>query len=186
MTVLSSSTARTLMGEAMDARALNYRQAQALINDTPEVDSIAEHLAALVAQGVSPSKVRDLFALTVEVFESNKAEGGLEMSLCGSLDDIAACLYDMERNHGGTGARTVRELGRDLRWALPVVYEPGGHAAATVVAAGALIAEIVDSTPADQLFTESVRKELRNTNYGRLLEQHAARHNAEGREGMVA
>lgn len=171
MTV-TSAHARVLMGEAMDARALNLAQTQALINDTPEVDCIADLLAVLVAQGVRPSAVARLFTLTREIVESNIAEGGHEMVIAGSLDDIASRLYDQERN-GQQEAMSVKAMGEQLRWALPIAYKPAGHSAADVVRAGGIVHRILERTPAGQLFTPSMHKELRDTNYGRLKELHA-------------
>lgn len=173
--MLTSAHARELMGEAMDARALGYWQSQALINDTPEIDCIQDHLAVLVASGVKPSDVAELWRLTRKLFESNEAESEHEMTLAGALDDVASRLYDAERNHGGTGAMGVKEIGERLRWALPIIFEPAGHSPAARAGAGAAVEDVLSRVPAGQLFTESVRKELRNTNYGRLVELHAAR-----------
>lgn len=173
---ITSGEARELMGTAMDMTALNMRQAFALANDTPEADCVTDHLVRLVAEGVKPSRVLALLTITREVFEWNAAEGGLSREVTGALDELARQLEHMQ--HG----LTVKEIGRRLRWALPIVDEPSGHTAADIVDAGHAVAEVLRLVPAEQLFTDSVANELRPTNYRRLVRINAQRHN----EGEMA
>jgi hypothetical protein len=177
--MITSGHARSLMGEAMDARCANLEQQNLLVNATPEVDCIADHLALLVRAGVDPALIARIAQLTRQIATLNVQEGDSEMSLAGHLDDLASRLHDMERN-GMQQAFSVKAMGDELRWALPIAYEPAGHTAADVVRAGATVNRILDGTPAAQLFTASMRKELRDTNYGRLVELHAARFTSEG------
>lgn len=176
---ITAPAARELMGTAMDARSLNMWQTQALLNDTPEVDCVIDHLAVLVTSGVKPSAVADLLRLTRRILESNLAEGQHEMDIAGALDDLASRLHDLEMNSGQRRELTVKELGRALRDALPVLADRADHTVARVVEAGAVVDRILAQVPASQLFTPSVHRELRDTNYRRLVDLWAERHQEE-------
>jgi hypothetical protein len=156
----------------MDARSLNMWQHHALLNDTPEDDCIVDHLAVLVHNGVRPSQVAELLRLTRQLIESNLAEGQYEMAIAGSLDTVARRLHDIE-TAGQNQGWTVKDLGRALRDALPVLAEPGAYSMRRVIEASVTVDRIVREVSPETLFSDSVRKEIRATNYGRLLEVYA-------------
>jgi hypothetical protein len=181
MSALTATQARVWMGDAMDARALNMRQHHMLVNQTPETDCLTDHLLALVhREGVKPSRVLELLRTTRDIVELNAEEGGLSMKLAGELDQLATSLHDLETS-GQRRELTVKDIGRALRGALPVLADPAAHSMAQVVQAGAAVHRIVSEVPAAQLLSASVRKELRDTNYQRLLALYAEQHEQEER-----
>lgn len=165
MSALTAATVRHgFLEPALDARALNDAQQRLIQNDTPEVDSVTEHLTLigrhLRGTDATPDLVH-LFDRVLELRDSNVAEGGLERTICGRADRLVTDLRTLELSgSGGPSPLAARSLARRLREPLRVIAEPPLGDPRALVDAGRKVGEVIAHIPAEQLFTRDVTREL--------------------------
>lgn len=174
MTGLTAHQARTAAHVAMDGAALNRAQHDLLFNPTPEVDSLAERLAALLRDGVPRDTIRFLFENVRELIDLNEAEHGCHTRLAGQLDDLARVLHEAERDTHAAHALGIKALARALRPALDVLSDPAAADPLALVRASRTISAIIERTPDAQLLNASVRHEIGQRRYQALIAIRAA------------
>jgi hypothetical protein len=163
----------------MDARALNDAQARLVSNpDTPALDSLTERLAAmgptLRGTAATPHLVH-AFDIALALRDSNRAEGGLERSICGSADQLFTDLRSLELSGSGGNPLTAKALVRALREPLRVIAEPSLGDPRAWVDAGRTVGEIFARTPSGQLFSPEVLRDLGKAKAAVLREEYDRR-----------
>lgn len=88
---------RACMRSVLDARACNLQQQRILHNPTPECDSLAEHIAELLTEGVPAQRVLEMTRLLRRLAESNVAEGGEERYLAGEIETALQARFAKNR-----------------------------------------------------------------------------------------
>lgn len=175
---LSAHVARDWMHQSMEGCAVNDEQTRLLWNPDPAVNSIVELAQQALHSGVAVEVIADLITLTRKTLESNLRERGIHFELAGQFDDLAAQLMDQERNGSVRRQLTVKALGRALRPALTALR--AGGSAIELAPHYRVVEQVFATVPSAQLFTASMRAELRDPNYTLLGELHRARLGAEG------
>lgn len=151
------------LAAAMDSRALNLAQTRLLFNPTPEEDSLAEDIAGLLRHGVPAETVARLTTRCRLVLQSNVVEGDGEMTIAGIFED------QIQRTLLAPVARraTVKSLAARLRDPLGVMASGGCDGVAYFKACCA-VRDVIQTVPAGQLLTPSMRHELRGRRYDLL------------------
>jgi hypothetical protein len=169
MVVPSSLLRDRVLMPTLDARAENLRQARLAHNPSPEIDSMAEHIAA-AALTATPGQLVHLRAvarLLGELLESNAREGGHQLSVSGVVDRLAA---DLRRHE--TTARTsfgVQQLARALRKPLETIVNARGAGSQKYVTAVRQVEDVLRMVPATHLLDNvSLRHELGLAKYEAL------------------
>lgn len=173
----SSHHVRDVLDRALDAQAANDEQHRLLSNPcTAEVDSLDEHLVALLKEGVCPRRIREMHQLVVAIAESNRHERQLEREIAGAADALASTTRILES--GGVVARKPRrQLANELRSPLGVVLEHDQGRpvdAQKLEAAWDELTALMVAAPREQLLSAGMANELgvaKSELLGRLVEQ---------------
>lgn len=106
---------RGILDHALDAQSANDEQQRLLSNPlTPEVDSLEEHLRALLREGACPRRVRAMYVLIVKLEASNRIEREQERAIATEADELTRAARAAES--GQVACRLPRhELARALR-----------------------------------------------------------------------
>lgn len=157
--------------QAMDAVAANSYEHRLLINlETPEADSLAEHIVGLRSHGVPHDAISGVLGFLGEVLEANTAEGAISHGLTGRLDRLAVAAHHRAGGERVRQAFTVLGVTRTLRPALRVLRDPDAQRdGIEYVRACATVAEVLDTCPHDLLRSDSVARQLRATAHAQLL-----------------
>lgn len=138
-----------VLDRALDAQALNDYQQQLLTNDTPEVDSVSEAIAAGDTQ--LATKLLD------EAAEINRLERERERHIAGVVDEAVAAGRANARlgvTAGGNGSHLARQLAAGID-----ALERADNAVGRAIAAGALHRAIKDK-PHSELLRKTVTYQL--------------------------
>lgn len=159
---MTRSEASHGLEDAMDCRALNLEQTRHLFNPTPEQDSLAEDIAALLRFGVPVDVVAKLTTRCRQILESNVAEGEGEMSLAAIFED------QIHRTLRAPVAEraTVKSLAARLRGPLATMLARSDGVA--YFKACCAVRDILAAVPAEHLLTASMRHELRDRRFDLL------------------
>lgn len=160
---------RSFLEPALDGRALNLEQAELLVNETPELDSITECIELIREHPeISGHPVVHLLVELVErLVASNEAEGELEREVAGAADVLVTELRRAELN-GVANAITAKAIVRSVRGPLRAI-EDGGSGDELLEAFGALH-HVFSEVSRAQLLSPTVRRALGDRKF-ELLEQ---------------
>lgn len=168
-TMTSDLIREQLLAPSMDATALNDQQAAMIVNGTPQIDSLVEHLIAALHGERTDEHLRAALGIVGRIQAANRAEGACERRISGAADDLARTFRDAELN-GGQPAKmwSAKRVNRETRDALSVLLNPvltGQHedALAAVVA-------VVAACPRDVLLSERTLHELQPRKFRRLMD----------------
>lgn len=180
MTLLTAATIkRTVLEPSLDALALNGAQARLIQNDTPEADSVIEHLAALapiVRETRAVPNLVQLFDQTISLRDWNRSEGDRVRVVTGHADGMVTDLRTLELSgSGGASPLTAKALVRALRAPLRMIAEPSLGDPRAWVDAGRQVGEILARTPEAQLFHPAVTRELGKAKAAALRELYERR-----------
>lgn len=171
MNVPSSLIRDRVLNPVMDARGENLCQQRLINNATPEIDSIVEHVAALIRTATDRQRphLRALLELVRDLAQSNTREGAAQTSVAGVVDQLAADLRRSETT--GHTEFGVQQLARALRRPLETIVNAKRDDSARYVTAVRQIGQVLDMVPAAHLLDNaSLRHELGVTKYTRLCE----------------
>lgn len=151
----------------MDAIAIGDVEHHKLFNPSPEVDSIAEHLAVAVQRGCKANGKRAL-ELIVEVIELNRKQRSRSLDFAGFADELARQIKDSEFNGDGEGkALPARALANAVRPHLRVIADADSIDADVCAAFRAIHAHTA-GVAKSQVLAPRVRKELGKGPFGLL------------------
>lgn len=181
MSVLTAAVIRRdYLEPSLDALALNDAQDRLIQNDTPEADSLIEHLAALapvVRETRAVPNLISLFDQAIELRDWNRSEGRCVRTVSGNADTLVTDLRTLELSGRGT-PRRAKAIARELREPLRVLADRiAGDARDESVEAGIRLGEIIARTPSAQLFSPAVLRELGSAKAACLRNWHARRDN---------
>lgn len=165
---------RDIVGPALDGCAHNHHQSRLIFNASPEIDSLAERIAALREHDVPDDVISALFADLRALRESNHAElaahravaktgdnlarsaGSARAGLCASLPDHMTVTGIKRRLGGGDGP-------------LAILAAPAGRDAKTLMGAQAAVRDVVTRAPDAVLNRPSLRNQLGASRHDLLL-----------------
>jgi hypothetical protein len=176
----------SFLDPAMDARALNLNQAFRLTNQTPECDSLLEHLARIHPDGPSERfHLQQMHALAVVVVAENETEGQIEQRIARSADLLSRDLRGVELN-GASGVLTAKAIARRLRGPLQVLVDVdelgahAGHPGTAILDAAFAVGDVLRLVPSRQLLQPQVEHELRGRLFEKLRDLHSSAAPSEG------
>lgn len=167
MTAIASTDLHGALERTLDGHGFNREQRRRLFNPDPEVNSLAERIAALGPDyGVPQDHLRLIFIDVRAVLELNDREDECHRTVAAQLDQLTRRLH----NGGTRSALTVKEISRRARPALATIRR-GGDATAFLQAAWAL-KDLFIAVPRDRLLTPAVEHEIGRGPYRQLTELH--------------
>lgn len=115
----SASMLSPALTHVMDARLHNLDQEVLVFDPSPDVDSAMEHAAALLScpDRDRPRHVGELLRLLRQIVESNRCEGGHELSAAGIIDPLVKTLH----TSGRRSSLTAKDGAARLRAPLQVI-----------------------------------------------------------------
>ena len=182
MNVVTAATVRRAFLEpALDALALNDAQDRLIQNDTPEADSMIEHLAALgpVVRGTrAVPNLITLFDQAISLRDWNRGEGGCVRVVSGHADGMVTDLRARELR-GGLGGQPLplaaKSVAHAIREPLRILVESTGEWPRLRAACD--IERQVGHLPQEQLFSPAVTRELGKAKAAALRELYDRREN---------
>jgi hypothetical protein len=158
-----------ILAPALDGIARNHRQTRIIVNPTPEIDSIVEHVTELIRTAVPAQRphLAALIGLCRDLLAENRAEGELERSVAGAADRLAV---DLARAATvGQKPLGARSAARELRAPLANLANPiiQGTARDTALAA---VRGVVARSTRDNVLSNTVRHELGPKRYQLLAD----------------
>lgn len=149
-------TANQVVDLSMHGQVANVEQDRMITNDTPELDSIAEHGARLLAlsTGEAREHVREILRLAARLRSSNRTE----------LECLQAIPPLIE--HRGRGIRAAQRALRDPLADLlnPMVIGPARELAQ------AQVRWVLENFPVETLRSEQLRNDIGRRKFGLLQE----------------
>jgi hypothetical protein len=161
-----------VVAPALDGQAHNHTQARLIFNSTPEVDSLAERVAALRDHGVPDHVISDLFADLRALRESNAAELACERRVAHVGDDLARTLNTTGLCHTLADHMTVTGIKRAVGGPdgpLAILADPAGRTAKDITDARAAVRAVVTRAPDTVLTRASLRNQLGASRHDLLL-----------------
>lgn len=155
-----AATLRGPLDSTLEIIASGQREASLIFNPSPEVDSLAEHIARLDRHGVPGEVIRDLLAQVREVLRLNTTQDSHARGVAGTLDALSSLATD---------ALTTKSITRLLREPLDVLGRSSTVSAAEWQRASGEVRRVIDACGPQRLCATSLRHEMGGRRHDVLL-----------------
>lgn len=155
-----AATLRGPLDSTLEVIATGQREASLIFNPSPEVDSLAEHIARLDRHGVPGEVIRNLLAQLRDVLNLNAVQDRHARGAAGALDALSSLATD---------ALTTKSITRTLREPLDLLGRADTVSAAEWQRASGEVRRVIDACGPERLRAPSLRHEMGGRRHDVLL-----------------